>query len=95
MKGVKKGCLDSSEIMKVINSYINQAKDEVPISSVEIFNSKEGYDQGETLSQPPDFYKNCIVTIWFDVATGKPYNFYFYSSDGKVLYEGPRWQGYE
>lgn len=89
---LERRCLDSSITLRAIDAYIEGMNDEKPVASIEIFNSKEGFDIGETLSQPKEIYKNCLVTIWFDPNTGKAYKYLFYDRDGDVAYEGPLWK---
>ena len=92
IEDLEKICADSSFIMQAVDKYIAGLNVEKPVASIEIFNSSKGFDFGETLSQPKDIYKNCIVTIWFDITSGKPYKYYFYDNNGDEVYEGPLWK---
>ncbi len=92
MEGLNKKNADSALILESVKIYLEKQKEDTPILSVEIFNSKSGYDPGESLSQSKEFYKSCVVTIWFDSLSAMPYKFYFYDENGEVSYEGSYWR---
>ena len=91
VKGLSKGC-DSAIVLTAVKNYVKSTSSETPISSVEIFNSIEHFDSGETLSQPKDLYRDCVVEVWFDTSSGLLRNFVFFDKDGNINFEGNRWK---
>ena len=91
IEGLSKSC-DSVTVMSAIKSYVENNSTDTPISSVAVFNTKEYYDSGETLSQPKKFYGDCVVEVWFDENYAKPSKFYFFDNNGNSGYVGVRWK---
>jgi len=90
IEGITKNC-DSITVMSAIKSYVENNSSDTPILNVAVFNSTENYDRGETLSQPKEFYGDCVVEVWFDLPTGKPESFSFFYNSDKGKYKGVRW----
>lgn len=91
IEGLSKDC-DSITVMSTVKNYLENNNSDTPISSVAVFNSTEHYDPSETLSQPKEFYGNCVVEIWFDQTSGRPREFVFFDNNGNRDYEGGRWK---
>jgi len=91
LEGLSKNC-DSTTVMTAIKNYMENNASDTPISSVAVYNSAEHFDSGETLSQPKEFYGDCVVSVWFDATSGKPREFDFYNYKGNRDYEGVRWK---
>ena len=43
------------------------------------------FDGGETLSQPKEFFADCVVEVWFDETSGKPRGFEFFEKRAKPI----------
>jgi hypothetical protein len=89
--GITKNC-DSAIVMTIVRAYVQGQRQNIPISSVQIFRSKENFDMGETLSQPYAYYADCVVWVFLNGQTARPEEFYFFDNNGKVSYEGTRWK---
>jgi hypothetical protein len=92
VEGLDKRCLDSITGMRIVDNYIKSQDKDLPIRRIQLFNSIDNFDQGETLSQPKSFYGDCLVEILLDTVKLTPIGFTFYSSSGMVTYEGSSWK---
>ena len=90
VEGISLNC-DSSTVMNIIKSYIETDTSNIPVSDIWIFKSKKHYDEGETLSQPKEYFDDEVMEVYFDEATHKPERFVFYDG-GRKFYEGNRWK---
>jgi hypothetical protein len=91
IEGVSKNC-DSTTVMSAIKNYIDTTNSGKPISSVAAFNSIGHYDSGETLSQPKEFFGDCVMEVWFEKTNGRPTDFIFFNNSGDEEYRGSRWR---
>jgi hypothetical protein len=91
IEGLSKSC-DSAIVMSAIKSYVENNNTDTPIGSVAVYNSTEHFDRGETLSQPKEFFADCVVEVWLEETSGKPKEFEFFDNNGNRNYEGVRWK---
>jgi hypothetical protein len=91
VRGITKKC-DSATVMTIVRKYVQAQSQNVPIHSVQIFQSKEHFDIAETLSQPRSYYADCVVWVFLNRQTAEPKEFRFYDNNGDVSYEGTRWK---
>jgi hypothetical protein len=91
IEGLSKDC-DSNIVMAAIKDYVENTSSDVPVASVSVFNSLNHFDEGETLSQPKEFYGDCVVEVWFAPSSKLPEKFIFFNASGNTKYEGNRWK---
>ena len=85
-------CLDSTQIVDMLKSYLNTQIDNKKIYGISLLNKLEDYDPGESLSQPPSFFRNIMLDVYFDTATLNPQKFIFYDRSHKVVFKGGHWK---
>lgn len=97
VEGFDKSCkLDSSEILSIVNQYIDTVFILTkPVGVVNIFTSMDRFIPSETSQDWNDVNKDCLVSIMLDVKTREPIRFKFYDQDGKVENVGSRWRQHE
>lgn len=89
--GLYRECLDSALLMERVKDYLTYTLRDTPIVSIHVYNSLNGYDSGESSSQPKRFFRNEILRIDIDTATHLFTNFTFLDSDREKIYSGPNW----
>jgi hypothetical protein len=91
--GISRKC-DSATVMATIKTYVQEQNQYIPVRGVRLFQSKEHFDRGETLSQPKSYYRDCVAEVYINRQTGAPEEFAFYNNSGEVSYRGARWNPY-
>lgn len=91
LDGFDRACLDSIKIMEILSNYNDTLSAGKPIMIARIFNSKKRFDMGESLSQPKEIDKDCLLDVKFD-ADNKPVEFRFYDRYGNEFYTGSNWK---
>jgi len=86
-----RGCIDSTETVKMLSDYIKSRSDENKLYKVSVLNKVQDYDRGEDLSQPKSFFNNVLIEVYFDTSNYKPTTFVFYDSGHKEIYRGKQW----
>jgi hypothetical protein len=90
VQGISLNC-DSTTVMGIIDGYILADTSNIPIYSIRIFKSREHFDEGETLSQPHEYFEDQVIEVYFDEATKLPRSFGFYDR-GRKIFEGNTWK---
>lgn len=85
-------CNDSAMLVETVYRYLQNAKHQYHIRSVNFLTDTSDFDMGETISQNwPEINKNCILNVYFDDAM-KIKEFNFFDNQGQYCYQGPAWR---
>jgi hypothetical protein len=87
--------LDSTEFMKIIMGYIDTVDIKAkPVGKINVYRSKERFIPHEKSQICNDVNKDCIVSVWINNISQKPYLFEFYDKNGESESLKKTWKVY-
>ncbi len=85
-------CNDSAMLVETVYRYLQTAKHQYQIKSVNFVTDTSDFDLGETISQNwPDINKHSILDVYLDDEM-KIKQFNFFDNQGQYCYQGPAWR---
>lgn len=91
MRDFDKACIDSTEIVSLVLSYVDTVSSGKPVGIVNLYNSSADFEMGEIAQDWNKVNKRCLVQIWLNKVTRKPESFIFFDDNGDQKYSGPLW----